>query len=166
MTSAISAVRPSRAALLGSLVVVAWSGEHPDESYDVPFLMAYSLGDGTEGPEGAEAAARAFLDELGMPAGSVRDQARGDGIPVTLIVQGGQAVLTMPSVTAQCPAPPEWLVAAEKRGTVQFMFATRSWPEGRPGFTVSDAQLRAFVGDEDTIASAGHCVLPIRRLRG
>ena len=127
MTSATSAVEPSRAVLLGSLVVIAWSGKHPEESGDVPFLLAYSLGDGTEGPEGAEAAARALLDELGMPAGSVLDQERGAALPVTLIVQGGQAVLTMPSLTVQCPVPPEWLVAAEERGPVQFMFATRKF---------------------------------------
>uniref|UniRef100_A0AAU2V7G7 DUF5949 family protein n=1 Tax=Streptomyces sp. NBC_00003 TaxID=2903608 RepID=A0AAU2V7G7_9ACTN len=166
MTSAASAVQPSRAVLLGSIVVIAWSGKHPDESGDVPFLMAYSLGDGAEGPEGAEAAARAMLDELGMPAGSVLDQEDGAALPMTLIVQGGQAVLTMPSMTAQCPVPPEWLVAAEERGAVQFMFATRSWPRARPGMAVSDEQLRAFAGDEDTISTAGHCVLPVRRLRG
>ncbi|KOU39214.1 DUF5949 family protein [Streptomyces sp. WM6378] len=166
MTSPASAVEPSRAVLLGSVVVIAWSGEHPDETGDVPFLMAYSLGDGTEGPEGAEAAARALLDELGMPAGSVLDKDRGAALPVTLIVQGGQAVLTMPSLTVQCPVPPEWLVAAGKRGTVQFMFATRSWPRARPGIAVSEEQLRAFAGDEDTISTAGHCVLPVRRLRG
>ncbi|MFJ8310910.1 MULTISPECIES: DUF5949 family protein [unclassified Streptomyces] len=166
MTSAASAVQPSRAALLGTLAVIAWSGGHPEEAERVPVLMAYSLGDGIEGPEGAEAAARALLDELGMPAGSVLDQARGAALPVTLIVQGGQAVLTMPSVTVQCPAPPEWLVAAGQRGTVQFIFATRSWPGGRPGIAVSDEQLRAFAGDEDTISTAGHCVLPVRRLRG
>ncbi|CAM5449073.1 DUF5949 family protein [Streptomyces xanthochromogenes] len=166
MTSATSAVQPSRAALLGSLIVIAWSGESPDGSGDVPFLMAYSLGDGAEGPEGAEAAARSLLDEIGMPAGSVVDQSQGGSFPVTLIVQGGQAVLTMPTLNAQCPVPPEWLAAAEARGTVQFMFATRSWPEGVPGVAVSDEQLKAFAGDEDTISTAGHCVLPVRRLRG
>ncbi|MFD7020666.1 DUF5949 family protein [Streptomyces sp. NPDC059928] len=166
MTSAASAVQPSRAALLGSLVVIAWSGEHPDESGDVPFLMAYSLGDGIEGPEGAEAAARALLEELGMPAGSVLDEAAGSALAVTLIVQGGQAVLTMPALTAQCPVPPEWLAAAERRGTVQFVFATRSWPGGQPGIAVTDEQLRAFAGDPDTISTAGHCVLPVSRLRG
>ncbi|MFD7166946.1 DUF5949 family protein [Streptomyces violascens] len=166
MTSAISAVEPSRAVLLGSLVVIAWSGEHPDEGDDVPFLMAYPLGDGTEGPEGAETAARALLDELGMPAGSVLDKDRGAALPVTLIVQGGQAVLAMPSLTVQCPVPPEWLVAADRRGTVQFMFATRSWPDALPGIAVGDARLRAFAGDADTISTAGHCVLPVRRLRG
>ncbi|MFI6054805.1 DUF5949 family protein [Streptomyces violascens] len=166
MTSASSAVEPSRAVLLGSLVVIAWSGEHPDEAGDVPFLMAYPLGDGTAGPEGAQTAARALLDELGMPAGSVLDKDRGAALPVTLIVQGGQAVLTMPSLTVQCPVPPEWLVAAEQRGAVQFMFATRSWPEALPGIAVGDERLRAFAGDEDTISTAGHCVLPVRRLRG
>ncbi|MFE9402089.1 DUF5949 family protein [Streptomyces sp. NPDC006530] len=166
MTSASSAVQPSRAALLGSLIVIAWCGEQPDGSGDVPFLMAYPLGDGVQGPEGAEVAARALLEEIGMPAGSVVDQSHGGSFPLTLIVQAGRAVLTLPTMTAQCPAPPEWLAAAEKCGTVQFMFATRSWPEALPGVAVSDEQLRAFAGDEATITTAGHCLLPIRRLRG
>ncbi|MGW2862607.1 DUF5949 family protein [Streptomyces sp. NPDC001205] len=166
MTSATSAVQPSRAALLGSLIVIAWSGEHPDESGDVPFLMAYPLGDGVQGPEGAEVAARALLEEIGMPAGSVVDQSHGGSFPLTLIVQAGRAVLTMPTMVAQCPAPPEWLEAAAERGTVHFMFATRSWPEATPGVAVTNEQLRAFAGAEETIATAGHCVLPVRRLRG
>ncbi|WP_329404924.1 DUF5949 family protein [Streptomyces melanogenes] len=165
MTSASSAVRPSRTAQLGTLALLAWSGPHPEEDRDVAFLMAYSLGDGEGGPEGVEAAARELLDEIGMPAGTVGDAEQGATMPITLLLEGGQVSLTMPQLKVQCATPPEWMAAAQAEDAAHFIFATRAWPEAVPGRPVTEDMLRAFAGDEETLVGAGHCVLPVRRLR-
>ncbi|MER6998620.1 DUF5949 family protein [Streptomyces sp. NPDC000410] len=167
MTSTSGAVRAFRPAQLGTLVVIAWSGEHPDDEHDMPFLLAYSLGDGDGGPSGVEAAARQLLEEARMPlGGEYVDEAQAAHLPVTLLVEAGQAVLTMPHLTAQCSAPPEWLAAVRERGHVYFIFATRAWPEAIPGQPVSEERLRDFVGDEAMLSTAAHCLLPVRSLRG
>ncbi|MGW2563518.1 DUF5949 family protein [Streptomyces sp. NPDC001514] len=167
MTSTSGAVRAFRPAQLGTLVVIAWSGEHPDDERDMPFLLAYSLGDGDGGPEGVEAAARMVLDEIGLPIGAdYVDAAQAVGLPVTLLVEAGRAVLTLPHLTAQCTVPPEWLAAVRDRGHVYFLFATRAWPEAVPGAPVTEEQLRDFVGDEAMLSTAAHCLLPVRQLRG
>ncbi|MEU5436022.1 DUF5949 family protein [Streptomyces sp. NPDC020719] len=165
MTTAPRTVRPSRNARLGTLALLAWSGPHPEEDRDVAFLLAYSLGDGEGGPEGAEAAARELLDELGMPAGTVHDPDHGATLPITLLLEGGQAVLTMPHFNVQCATPPQWMEAAQAQGGANFIFATRPWPEAVPGRPLTEAQLQAFAGDADTLTTAAHCVLPARRLR-
>ncbi|MEV1052178.1 DUF5949 family protein [Streptomyces sp. NPDC049887] len=167
MTSTRGALRAFRPARLGTLVVLAWSGEHPDDERDMPFLLAYALGDGDGGPEGAEAAARQLLDDVGLPVGGeFVDAAESAGLPVTLLVEAGQAVLTMPHLTAQCTVPQEWLAAVRDRGHVYFIFATRPWPEAAPGVPVPEGVLREFVGDEAVLSTAAHCLLPVRQLRG
>ncbi|AWI28237.1 hypothetical protein HHX38_01450 [Streptomyces sp. PKU-MA01144] len=167
VTSTPSAVRAIRPARLGTLVVIAWSGEHPDDERDMPFLLAYALGDGEGGPEGAETAARELLDAVGLPVGTEYvDAAESTGFPVTLLVEAGQAVLTMPHLTAQCTVPPEWLAAVRERGQVYFIFATRPWPDAAPGVPVTEDLLREFVGDEAVLSTAAHCLLPVRQLRG
>ncbi|NUK02970.1 hypothetical protein HRW23_03625 [Streptomyces lunaelactis] len=167
MTSISGAVRAFRPAQLGTLVVIAWSGEHPDDERDMPFLLAYSLGDGDGGPEGVEAAARKLLADIGLPVGTEYvDAAQADGLPVTLLVEAGQAVLTMPHLTAQCTVPPEWLAAVRERGHVYFLFATRAWPQAAPGAPVTEEELRNFAGDEAMLSTAAHCLLPVRQLRG
>ncbi|MFI1105011.1 DUF5949 family protein [Streptomyces melanogenes] len=165
MTSASSAVRPSRTAQLGTLALLAWSGPHPEEDRDVAFLMAYSLGDGEGGLAGAEAAARELLDEIGMPAGTVNDAEHGAAMPITLLLEAGQVSLTMPQLKVQCATPAEWMAAAQAEDAAHFIFATRPWPEAVPGRPVTEEMLRAFAGDAETLLSAGHCVLPVRRLR-
>ncbi|MGW1882716.1 DUF5949 family protein [Streptomyces sp. NPDC001970] len=167
MTSTSGAVRAFRPAQLGTLGVIAWSGEHPDDERDMPFLLAYSLGDGDLGPEGVEVAARQLLDEVGLPVGTEYvDAAQAVGFPLTLLVEADQAVLTMPHLSAQCPVPPEWLAAVRERGHVYFLFATRPWPQAAPGVPVTEEQLRNFVGDEEMLVRAAHCLLPVRQLRG
>ena len=147
---------------LGTLTVIGWTGEHPDDGRDMPFLLAYSLGDGPEGPEGTAAAIRQLLAETGLPiGGELVDGTSGRNLPLTLLVEAGQAVLTMPKLTAQYPATPEWLDAAHLRGLAYFMFATKPWPGGAPGTPVTDDALRAFV-DDDMMATSAHCVLPVR----
>ncbi|MFJ6013868.1 DUF5949 family protein [Streptomyces sp. NPDC092952] len=152
-------------AQLGTITLIGWSGEHPADGADVAFLLVYSLGDGSEGPAGTEAAVRVSLERAGLPVGaSPVHAAEQPGLPVKLLVQAGQAVLTLPHFTAQYPAPPEWLAAADARGEVNVMFATRPWPQGAPGRPVSEEQLRSFAADPEVITTAAHCVLPIRTL--
>ncbi|OON75377.1 DUF5949 family protein [Streptomyces tsukubensis] len=166
MTSTSSAARTFRPAELGTLVVVAWSGKHPDDDHDMPFLLAYPLGDGTEGVEGVSEAARALLADIGLPVGGELLDGTTTHVPVTLLVEAGQAALTMPQLSAQCEVPPEWLLAAKHRGYAYFMFATRPWPQAVPGVAITDQQLAEFVGDEAMLTSSAHSLLPVRSLRG
>ncbi|MFD7614597.1 DUF5949 family protein [Streptomyces sp. NPDC059828] len=171
MTSTFSAVSALCPAQLGTLVVIAWKGEHPDDERDMPFLLAYSLGDGEGGPDAVTAAARQLLDEVGLPVGSEYvDVVQEGGPPITLAVEDGQpgqgVVLTMPHLSARCAVSPEWLTAARGHGHVYFLFATRPWPKAAPGVPVSEGELRDFVGDEAVLASAAHCLLPVRQLQG
>ncbi|MDT0569848.1 DUF5949 family protein [Streptomyces sp. DSM 3412] len=165
MTSTSAETRPFRPADLGTLVVMAWSGEAPDG--DMPYLLAYTLGDGQSGPEGSTAAVADLLRSLGLSIGEkVVDGAAHPSLPVTLLVEAGQAVVTMPQLNAQCPAPPEWLDAVGRRGFAYLLFATRPWPEARPGTPVEPEALAAFAGDAETLTSAAHVLLPARSLRG
>lgn len=150
----------------GTLTVIGWTGEHPEDQRDMPFLLVYSLGDGPDGPEAGEEALRAMLRQVGLPIGTELMDGTADGahLPVSLMVEGGQAVVTMPHFTAQYPATPEWLRAVGERGVAYFMFATRPWPEGTPGATVEEDALRGFVSEE-MMAGAAHCLLPVRALK-
>lgn len=165
MTSTSSETRPFSAPDLGTLVVMAWSGEGPDG--DMPYLLAYSLGDGAAGPEGSTAAVEALLENNGLPVGGdlVDGKAR-PSIPVSLLVESGSAVVAMPGFNAQCAPPPEWLAAIDERGFAYFVFTTRPWPEAEPGKPVDPEALAAFAGAEETLNAAAHIVLPARSLRG
>lgn len=165
MTSPQTAPGTFTQAQLGTLILIGWSGEHPHDGHDVAFLLAYSLGDGSEGPAVGEAAMRIALDRCGLPAGGGTVRAdETPGLPVKLLVQAGQAVLTLPHFKAQYPVPPQWLAAATAQGEVHAMFATRPWPQGAPGLPVGEEELRLFAGDPEVIASSAHCVLPVRSL--
>ncbi|MER7186572.1 DUF5949 family protein [Streptomyces hyaluromycini] len=166
MTSTPSETRPFRVADLGTLVVLAWSGEAPDGS-DMPYLLAYSLGDAEGGPEATSAAVEALLANNGLPVGGdVVDGTARPSLPVTLLVQAGQAVLNLAPLNAQCPAPEEWLAAVGERGYAYLVFTTRPWPEGEPGKPVTPEALKDFAGAEETLTAAAHVVLPARSLRG
>ncbi|MDK0522983.1 DUF5949 family protein [Streptomyces sp. ML-6] len=165
MTSPQTANGTFTQAQLGTITLIGWSGEHPDGGPDVAFLLVYSLGDGTDGPAAGEAAMRVALERCGLPVGGGPVYAADrPGLQVKLLVQAGQAVLTLPHFTAQYPAPPEWLAAANQRGEVHVMFATRPWPQGVPGRPVGEELLRSFAGDPEVIVSSAHCVLPVRSL--
>ncbi|MFJ2826928.1 DUF5949 family protein [Streptomyces sp. NPDC087263] len=165
MTSTSSETRPFRAADLGTLAVMAFSGDAPDG--DMPYLLAYSLGDSEGGPEATSAAIERLLSDNGLPVGdTLLDGSRYPSLPLTLLVEADQAVVTMPSLNAQCVVPPEWLAAVGKRGYAYFLFATRAWPVAEPGKPVDPENLAAFAGDEETLNSAAHVLLPARRLRG
>ncbi|GGX54396.1 hypothetical protein GCM10010515_22060 [Streptomyces fructofermentans] len=144
---------------------MAWSGEHPDG--DMPYLLAYSLGDGENGPEGSAIAVGHLLRANGLSIGdTVTDATLQPSFPVGLLVQGEQAVVTMPRLNAQCPVPPEWLAAVGVRGHAYLLFTTRPWPEAAPGRPVSPEALAAFAGDEETLNASAHALLPARSLRG
>ncbi|MFF9898735.1 DUF5949 family protein [Streptomyces longispororuber] len=164
MTSPPSGQLPFRAADLGTLGVIAWSGEHPEEEQDMAFLMAYSLGDAEGGPETTAGAVGTLLHNAGLPVGGpVLDGAQDPRLPVSLVVEGGEAVVNMTYVNARCAVPPEWLAAARDRGHAYFLMTTRAWPEGAPGTPVSEQSLRDFAGDEETLTNAAHCLLPLPR---
>ncbi|MFI1506845.1 DUF5949 family protein [Streptomyces sp. NPDC020597] len=165
MTSTPSATLPFRVTDLGTLVVMPWSGEAPDGG-DMPYLLAYSLGDTAEGPEGTARAVARLLSDNGMPVGGVVDGAERPSLPVTLLVESGAAVLNMPGLNAQCRPPGEWLAAVEQRGYAYLVLTCRAWPEATPGQAVTPEALAAFAGAEETLTAAAHIVLPARRLRG
>ncbi|MEU3981354.1 DUF5949 family protein [Streptomyces sp. NPDC026672] len=165
MTSTPSTTRPFRIADLGTLVVLAWSGEAPDGT-DMPYLLAYSLGDAEGGPEVTSAAVAQLLENNGLPVGGdLVDGKSRPSLPVTLLVEAGQAALSLPPLNAQCPAPPEWLAAVAARGYAYLVFTTRAWPAARPGTPLAPEALAAFAGAEETLTAAAHVVLPARSLR-
>lgn len=144
---------------------MAFSGEAPDG--DMPYLLAYSLGDGEGGPDASTVAIEELLRNNGLPVGdTLLDGSRQPSLPLTLLVEAGQAVVTMPYLNAQCVVPPEWLAAVGERGYAYFLFATRAWPEAEPGRPVAPESLAAFAGNEETLLSAAHVLLPARSLRG
>ncbi|MEV5311523.1 MULTISPECIES: DUF5949 family protein [unclassified Streptomyces] len=164
MTSTPNETRPFRAMDMGTLVVMAWSGEAPGG--DMPYLLAYTLGDGPDGPEAASAAVARMLNDNGLPVGGdLVDGASKPGLPVGLLVEAGQAVVNMPHLNAQCTPPPEWLAAVGERGFAYFVFTTRPWPEAQPGKPVDPEALAAFAGADETLDAAAHVVLPVRSLR-
>ncbi|MFJ8791366.1 DUF5949 family protein [Streptomyces sp. NPDC102462] len=166
MTSTTTETRPFRLADLGTLVVLAWSGEATDGT-DMPYLLAYSLGDAEGGGATTSAAVERLLENSGLTVGGdLVDGSARPSLPVTLLVQAGQAVVTLPQLNAQCPAPPEWLAAVAQRGYAYLVFTTRPWPEARPGMPLTPQQLAAFVSAEETLSAAAHVVLPARSLRG
>ncbi|MCY0945856.1 DUF5949 family protein [Streptomyces antarcticus] len=152
---------------LGTLSVLAWIGD-PSDGHDIPYLLAYTLGDGPEGQEAGETAARGLLEEIGLPIGDVvMDGTRN---PRTFAVQivlmaGNQVTLTLPGLNATCTAPDEWVAAANESGQAYFLFATRAWPEAVPGRPVTAEVLQAFAGDEEVLTSSAHCVLAVQTLQ-
>ncbi|MFF3498213.1 DUF5949 family protein [Streptomyces sp. NPDC003247] len=166
MTSTPSTTHPAGAAELGTLVVMPWSGEAPDGG-DMPYLLAYSLGDAATGPEASAAAIERLLNDNGLSAGGdLVDGTERPGLPVGLLVESGTAVLTLPGLTAQCVPPPEWIAAVGERGYAYLVFTTRPWPEATPGRPVEAEALAAFAGADETLRAAAHIVLPARSLRG
>jgi hypothetical protein len=157
----------SYAPRMGTLSVIPWTSDPAAGERNAPFLLAYSLGDGREGPDAGEETLRTVLGEIGLkPGGEVVDLATKPSIAITLLVEAGRAVLTMPYLNAQCPVPPEWEQDARTIGQVYFIVATRPWTAGLPGQAVTEEQLRDFIGDEEVLTTAAHCLLPVRSLTG
>ncbi|MFE2140958.1 DUF5949 family protein [Streptomyces sp. NPDC059456] len=152
--------------LLGTLSVLAWIGD-PSEGHDIPYLLAYTLGDGPQGREAGEQAARGLLEEIGLPIGDVvMDGTRNPAaFPVQIVLADNQVGLTLPGLNATCTAPDEWVAAATESGQAYFLFATRAWPEAVPGRPVEPKTLQEFAGDEAVLTGSAHCVLAVRRLQ-
>jgi len=160
MTSTPTETRPFRMADLGTLVLLPWSGAAADGG-DLPYLLAYSLGDAEGGPQATSAAVEGLLAGNGLQVGGgLVDGTAGAGIAVSLFVEAGQAFVTMPQLGARCAAPQEWLAAVAERGYAYLVFTTRPWPEGRPGRPIEPAALAAFAGAEQTLRAAAHVLLP------
>ncbi|MEU3604472.1 DUF5949 family protein [Streptomyces sp. NPDC035033] len=152
---------------LGTLTVIPWSSEATADSAGTPFLMAYSLGDGRDGPEAGQQAMRSALEAMGLSVGDrLFDLEKDAGISASLLVEGGSAVLTLPFLKVQCPVPAEWQAAAREAGQVYFLCSVRPWSEGVPGRPVDEDRLRAFVSDEEMLADCAHVLLPVRRVQG
>ncbi|MFI9214038.1 DUF5949 family protein [Streptomyces sp. NPDC053253] len=152
---------------LGTLTVIPWSSEPSADSAGTPFLMAYSLGDGRDGPEAGQQAMRTALESMGLSVGDrLFDLDKDAGINATLLVEGGSVVLNLPFLKAQCPVPDEWQAAARERGQVYLICSLRPWPEAVPGQPVDEARLRSFVSDEEMLAESAHVLMPVRRLQG
>ncbi|GHB72537.1 hypothetical protein GCM10010347_48540 [Streptomyces cirratus] len=151
---------------LGTLSVLAWIGD-PSEGHDIPYLLAYTLGDGPKGKEAGEAAARGLLEEIGLPIGDVvMDGTRNPStFAVQIVLAGNQVALTLPGLNATCTAPDEWVTAATESGQAYFLFATTAWPEAVPGRPVSPELLQAFAGDEAVLTGSAHCVITVQSLR-
>ncbi|MBT2365050.1 hypothetical protein J7E88_06890 [Streptomyces sp. ISL-10] len=165
MTTASTPKATVDRAELGTLALLAWTGD-PAQGHDTPYLIAYSLGDGTGGGEAAAAASLALIEKLGLTTGDVMQDHTGEGVsPIQLLVQGGQAVVNMPYMNAQCPVPVEWLAAAERRGHVHFMISGRAWPEARPGVPLAEETLQAHLGNEEALNDMAHVLLPVSQLR-
>ncbi|MFF4251657.1 DUF5949 family protein [Streptomyces sp. NPDC001663] len=166
MTSTPSDTSPHGIAELGTLVLLPWSGEAPDGS-DMPYLLAYSLGDAEGGPETTAAAVEGLLASNGLSVGgNLVDGTAMPGLAVTLRVEGGQVVVGLPQLGARCAAPPDWLAAIAERGYAYLVFTTRAWSDGRPGQAIDPAALAAFAGAEQTLRAAAHVLLPALGPRG
>ncbi|MFD0352832.1 DUF5949 family protein [Streptomyces sp. NPDC127110] len=151
---------------LGTLSVLAWIGD-PAEGHKLPYLLAYTLGDGPGGREAGEAAARALLEGMGLPIGvEVADgTANPQKFDVKVVLADNQIALTLPGLNATCTAPDEWVEAANDGGQVYFLFATRAWPEAVPGKPVSAELLKAFAGDEEVLTECAHCLVTVQSLQ-
>ncbi|MGW0536942.1 DUF5949 family protein [Streptomyces sp. NPDC003032] len=169
MTSSTAVKPEQQGSLLGTLVITPWAnGPAADSDGPVtPFLLVCSRGDGRDGPEAGAEALRAELEKAGLSTGgTVTDLTRETRGSVSLLVEAGQAVLSLPFLHVQCPVSPQWQQAAHESGMAFLICATRPWPEVVQGKPVGAEQLRAFVSDEHMVATSTRCLLPVRRVRG
>ncbi|WP_330330913.1 DUF5949 family protein [Streptomyces sp. NBC_00536] len=155
---------------LGTLSVLAWIGD-PEDGHNIPYLIAYTLGDCPHGHEAAAESARGLLEHLGLRVGDevLDGTTHPHKFPVKILVEGDQVALTVEGedigLNARCTAPPEWVAAAADSDQVYFLFATRPWPQAAPGQPVDADTLKGFVGDEEVLTSSVHAVLRVQRLK-
>ncbi|MBB6433910.1 DUF5949 family protein [Streptomyces candidus] len=167
MTSSTAVKPEQQRSLLGTLIIIPWANEPATENGAVtPFLLVCSRGDGRDGPEAGTEALRAELAKAGLSTGgAVEDLTRTSRSSISLLVEAGQAVLSLPFLHVQCPVSSAWQQAAQESGQAFLICATRPWPEAVQGKDVGAEQLRAFVSDERTVPSSVRCLLPVRRVR-
>ncbi|MFF1507500.1 DUF5949 family protein [Streptomyces sp. NPDC058326] len=167
MTSSPVVSEARSASPLGSLATLFWTTGPTEEKPAAAYLMVYSLGDGSDGPEAGEEAMRAAVEGMGLTVGGpVVDASEQSGVDAHLLVEAQQAVLTLPFLKLQCSVPVEWEAAAKKLGHAYLVCSVRPWPEAAPGGPISEDQLRSFFAGEDPLAGGAHVVLPVRRLQG
>lgn len=151
---------------LGTLMVIPWAGEHDKDGADMPFLMAYSLGDGVDGPEHGQEAVLEAAERIGLPlGGAILDISSAPDVAVKLLVEAGRAVLTMPYLYGDCLVPDRWTAAARARDEVYVILASHPWPAAAPGTVVTEEALRDFAADEEVLGSAAHFLVPVSRIR-
>ncbi|MFD3535051.1 DUF5949 family protein [Streptomyces sp. NPDC058664] len=167
MTSSNVVSEARSASPLGSLATVFWTTGPTEEKPAAAYLMVYSLGNGSGGPEAGAEAMRVAVEGMGLTVGGpVVDASQESGVDAHLLVEAQQAVLTLPFLKVQCSVPAEWEAAAKKLGHAYLVCSVRPWPEATPGEPISEKQLRSFLTDEDFMSGGAHVVLPVRRLQG
>jgi hypothetical protein len=154
---------PSR---LGTLMVIPWAGASEEDGQDMAFLMAYSLGDGVDGPEGTQQAVLEAAEEIGLPVGgAILDVASAQRPPVKVLVEGGKAMVSMRYLHANCPVPDQWTAAARARRSVYLILASRPWPQAVQGAVLTEEDLRAFAADPEVLGTAAHALVPAGSLQ-
>ena len=152
---------------MGTLTVISWALGPTDDMPATPFLMVYSTGDGEHGPEAGAAELRSTLEGMGVPiGGDVVDAGQDRGIGAHLLVEAQRAGLTLPFMNAQCPVTTDWQEAAYENGHVILMIPLLPWPAAQPGNPVTEAELKAFVTDENVVRTAAHIAVPVSRIQG
>lgn len=152
--------------LLGTVVVLPWSSDPAADDPSTPFLLLYPLGDGKDGAEASSEAMTAMLTGLGLQLGEqVADLSKQPRSPISLLVEAGQAALTLAAMKVQCTVPPEWEQAARERGQAYLIGSTSPWPDAVPGEPVDEASLRSYVSEEMLLKASAHALVPVRSLR-
>ncbi|MFI6644651.1 DUF5949 family protein [Streptomyces sp. NPDC050504] len=165
MSSASVATAMPQTSLLGTVVVLPWASDPDAEDPSTPFLLLYPLGDGKDGADASGEAMNAMLTGLGLRFGEQLDLAKQPRSPISLLVEAGQAALTLASMKVQCAVPAEWEQAARERGQVYLIGSTRAWPAAVPGEPVDEESLSAYVSDETLLEASAHALVPVRSLR-
>ncbi len=150
-----------RSAELGTLVAMSWS--RPTPQGHVPYILACSLGDGEQGPEGSSASVAQLVQNCGLSTEEgLVDASTRPALPISLLVVDSSIVLTMPQINAQIVPSAQWIESVAERGCACLVLTTRPWPGG----DLDDKEaIAAFANDEETLAAAAVVALPARRLR-
>ena len=149
----------STPSLFGSIVTIAWIGEHPGDGGDFAMLMAYSPGDGELGPGATQPALRDIIRTWGMRENSMVESPSINGAPVLALLDGITVSISgLPGIEMGRPTSPEWVAIARRRGHVFFSITTRTWPEGP---SAGERETHRFIEDDRTIRSAACMLLPV-----
>ncbi|MFF3350404.1 DUF5949 family protein [Streptomyces sp. NPDC002779] len=161
MTSNSTQTHPVRSAEVGTFVAMSWSRETPQGA--IPYILAFSLGDGDGGPESSAAAVEQLIHNCQLtPDDGLIDGSLRPSMPISLLVVDGSVVLSMPQINAPIVPSNQWLADVAERGYACLLITTRTWPGGELNDT--DA-LAAFANDEETLKLSAKVVLPARKLR-
>ncbi|MER7576733.1 DUF5949 family protein [Streptomyces sp. NPDC126514] len=161
MTSNSTQTHPVRSAEVGTFVAMSWSRPTPQGA--IPYILAFSLGDGTDGPQGSSAAVEQLMHNCQLsPDDGLIDGSSRPSMPVGLLVVDGSVVLSMPQINTPIVPSSQWLTDVAERGYACLLITTRTWPGGE--LTDTD-KLAAFANDEETLKLSAKVLLPARSLR-